>query len=131
MHTYTVELRISGDQLDPNDVSRTLGITPTQVRIKGERRNQNSVWQENVWCYEVFPEEGESWPNLEEGLNKLLSVIRPVQNQLQSYSSGNKICLWCGHFTSSFDGGPTFSPALLRCLADNGIALELDTYRSD
>ena len=130
MHTYTVELRVSSDNLEPNDITRTLGITPTQVRKKGERRSQGSVWGENVWSYEVFPEEGESWPDLENGLNKLLSVIKPVQSQLRSYSSGSNIYIWCGHFTSSFDGGPTLSPALLRSLGESGITLMLDTYPS-
>jgi hypothetical protein len=39
--------------------------------------------------------------------------------------------LWCGHFSSSFGGGPTLSPQILRVLADFGVELILDTYVSD
>lgn len=128
MHRYTVELRVSGLNLDPDEVTKTLGLSPSQVRRKGERRGENFSCTTNIWAFEVLPPDGCDWPSLEEALSAMLAAVGPIRSKLQSYSPTNDICLWCGHFTSSFDGGPTLSPALLKSLADFGIELFLDTY---
>jgi hypothetical protein len=49
---------------------------------------------------------------------------------LREYQQRFDVCLFCGHFTSNFDGGPTFSPSLLEELGDFGVELFLDTYHS-
>jgi hypothetical protein len=33
---------------------------------------------------------------------------------------------WCGHFQTSFDGGPTLSPKLLTEISSYGIPLSID-----
>lgn len=128
MHQYTVELRIAGQDLDPDEITRSLGISPTQVRRKGERRSGASVWTENMWAYEVFPSQRDSWSSLSDGLTSLLNEVLPLKTRLQSFASANKIYLWCGHFTTDFDGGPTLPPELLKLLGEFGVGLELDTY---
>jgi hypothetical protein len=132
MHSYLVSLRISGTTLDPSKLTSELGIEPTQVRIKGQPRGANSVWDESMWEYEATPSSGERhWRSLEEGLQAILSVFVSRQRLLREYQQRFKVCLFCGHFTSSFDGGPTLSPSLLEELGDFGVELFLDTYHSD
>lgn len=128
MHQYTVELRIAGQNLDPDEVTKHLGIEPTQVRRRGERRSENSTWTENMWAYEIIPSQQEAWQSLSDGLMTLLESMRPLYSQIHSYLPANSVYLWCGHFTSSFDGGPALSPTLLRALSDFGVELVLDTY---
>src|ERR1041385_5724550 len=127
MHRYTVELRVSGKALDPDEVTRKLALNPSQIRRKGERRSEKSIWPDSMWSFEVLPPGQDDWSSLEEGLVATLKLFSPIRSQLQSFLPGNEIYVWCGHFTSSFGGGPTFSPAMLKSLGDFGVELILET----
>ena len=133
MHTYSVALRISGTDVDLAEVSDTLKMKPTQTRVAGQRRDSsNFVWPESMWEYEVRPGEGKDvWDSLEDGLRTLISTIASRDTELRSYQRRCKVFLWCGHFSSSFGGGPTLSPRILAALADFGVELMLETYVSD
>ena len=130
MHRYTVELRIVGKDLDPEGVTRALGIAPSRVRRHGEPRveGSRSTWSGNMWALDILPPGRDDWSSLEDALGALLNIFGPIRNQIQAYIPTNQTYIWCGHFTSSFDGGPTLSPALLKSLGDLGIQLFLDTY---
>ena len=128
MHEYAVELRIVASHLELDQITRELGLNPTQVRKKGGRRGPNRVWTEDMWSFEVFPSEGKSWPSLDAGLTALIRLLLPRKECLRSYASPMSVCLWCGHFSSEFDGGPTLSSHVLGLLAELGIELHLDTY---
>jgi hypothetical protein len=130
MHRYTVELRIVGQNLNPDEVTRVLGLVPTRVARKGEPKVEGatSTWMENMWGFEVLPPGKDDWPSLGDGIQALLHTIGPIRDRLHAYSTGNELYLWCGHFTSSFDGGPSLSPTLLKSLGDFGVQLVLDTY---
>ena len=85
-----------------------------------------------MWEYEAKPSGGEQeWHSLEQGLRALLSMFAPRQGALQEYQQRFNVCLFCGHFPSSFDGGPRFSPSLLEALGNFGVEMFLDTYHSD
>ena len=132
MHSYLVSLRISGEALDPSQITTDLGLEPTQVRHKGQRRGPNSTWDEAMWEYEAQPTNGErDWRSLEHGLQALLSIFDSRQRFIREYQQKFNVCLFCGHFSSSFDGGPTFSPSLLERLGDFGVELFLNTLQSD
>jgi hypothetical protein len=132
MHTYSVALRISGPDLDIADVSAKLRLKPTQTRVIGQPRSANSVWEESMWEYEVRPGGGNVvWDSLEDGLQTVLSAFVSRESELRNYQQRYRVFLWCGHFSSSFNGGPTLSPIVLKALADFGVELILDTYVSD
>jgi hypothetical protein len=132
MHEYSVALRISGVKLDPAEVTARLGLAPTQVRMTGQPRpGSKSVWDEAMWEYEVWSDGRAAWPSLEEGLKTLLSAFLSLNEALEHYKRSFHVFLWCGHFSASFDGGPTFSSALLKQLGDFGVELYLDTYFSE
>jgi hypothetical protein len=128
MHRYTVDLRIVGHDLNTEEVTQTLGLSPTQVRKRGERRGEGSTWTSNTWVFEVLPPVGGDWVSLDDALVSLLSAIDPIRSRLEPYLRTNDVYLWCGHFTSSFGGGPTLSPSVLKSLANLGVRLCLDTY---
>lgn len=130
MHRYTVELRITGQNLDPDAITRALGLVPTLVRKIGEPKMEGATarWSSNTWGYEILPRSNDDWPSLEDGLKALLNTLEPIREKLKTCSAGNDIYFWCGHFTSSFDGGPILSPSLLKLLGDFGVQLFLETY---
>jgi hypothetical protein len=133
MHTYSVALRISGTDLDVDEVSAKLRLKPTQTRVIGQRRfSTNSVWDESMWEYEVRPAEGKVvWDSLEDGLQAVLSAFGSCDKEVRNYQQRYRVFLWCGHFSSSFSGGPTLSPQILKALGDFGVELILDTLFSD
>lgn len=129
MDTYTVEFRIEGRGLDPQLVTTDLGLVPSQVReSRKNKANEAERWW--IWCYEGAVPSVE-WGTLEEGLISLLVDIRPRQEVVRTYQQQCDVYWWCGHFQSSFNGGPTFSAALFRELAQVGVPLVLRTYRSE
>jgi hypothetical protein len=128
MHRYTVELRISGSNVDPERITQRLRLKPSQVRRKGDRRSADSVWKVAMWSYDVRPSRQAMWASLEDGLERLLLTTKDVRRSLQMISRAADVTIWCGHFTSSFDGGPALSPKLLRSLSGLGARLVFDTY---
>jgi hypothetical protein len=82
-----------------------------------------------MWEYEVVPDSGQ-WVSLEDGLVTLVSQLRPLKRRIREAAGDARILIWCGHYSSSFDGGPIFSPSLLKMLADFGVEIVLDTYSS-
>jgi hypothetical protein len=128
MHRYTVELRVFGPNVDPDEVTKSTGVSPTQVRRKGDQKSPSSTWKSNMWAFEVVQPGQQDWPSLSDGLSALMNRFRPVQDRLRTYASRNELYIWCGHFSSSFDGGPMLSATLLKTLGDFGAQLALDTY---
>jgi hypothetical protein len=132
MHSYSVALRISGTGLELGEVSATLRLKPTQTRLIGQPRSAKSVWPDSMWEYEVRPDNDKVvWDSLEEGLQKIASTFGSRKRALRKYQRRFKVFLWCGHFSSSFDGGPTLSPPMLKALAELGVELILHTHFCD
>jgi hypothetical protein len=132
MHEYTVELRISGSDLVPAIITEELKLEPSLIREVGERRGEGKVWDQALWSYNGFPANTPgSWPSLENGLAFLLDRLAPVRSQIDNYKKNHEVVFWCGHFQSSFNGGPTLSATLMQRLADFGVDLYIDNYFSE
>jgi Domain of unknown function (DUF4279) len=132
MHEYTVEFRLSGTELATATITQALGLEPSLVRQVGERRGKGRVWDQALWGYNGFPAgTPKSWASLEDGLTFLLDRLEPVLSEIEKYKQKYDAIWWCGHFQSSFDGGPTLSARLLRRLADFGVDLYIDTHFVD
>jgi hypothetical protein len=85
-----------------------------------------------MWEYEVRPgNDVVVWDSLENGLRSVLSVFAACTEELRKYQQRFKVLLWCGDFSSSFGGGPTLSPTILKALGDFGVELILQTYFAD
>lgn len=129
MHEYTVEFRISGADLVPASITETLGLEPSSVREVGERRSEKTVWDEALWGYNGIPSNTPiDWTSLEDGLNFLLDRLEPLRSEIDNYKQKYDTVWWCGHFQSSFDGGPTLSARLMRRLGDFGVDVYIDNY---
>ena len=132
MHEYTVELRISGAGLDTAAITQALGLEPSLVRQVGERRGMGKVWDQALWGYNGFPTDTpELWASLEDGLTFLLDRLEPLRSEIDKYIQKYDALWWCGHFQSSFDGGPNLPVKLMRRLADFGVELYIDNHFVD
>jgi hypothetical protein len=129
VHSYSVSLRITGEDADPAAISAAIGVSATQSWRRGETFAEGRVRSASMWEYEVVPDSGQ-WVSLEDGLVTLVSQLRPLTRRIREAAGDARILIWCGHYSSSFDGGPIFSPSLLKMLADFGVEIVLDTYSS-
>ena len=129
-HQYTVELRVWGHDLDPTRVTEDTGLVPCQTRTRGDRVGSRT-FDQAMWA---FNGQGSAptkdWDSLEAGLTFVLDKAGDSQSAFARLASKFKVVWWCGHFQSSFDGGPELSPELLRRLATFGAALFVDNYFS-
>lgn len=128
-HIYTVELRFYGDDLKPLEISRHLCLNPTNssdiLTISSERKKIRPFW-----TYDGHGEDGfeSQWDSLEDGMNFLLRQLIHVRSKVVELSQKFEGIWWCGHFQSSFDGGPTFSSNLMAEIATYGIPIFIDNY---
>jgi uncharacterized protein DUF4279 len=132
MSEYSVEFRIYGKDLDISQVTADLGLTPSLVKQVGDRKGKDIYWEEAVWGYDGSEEGAKDryWDSLSEGLTFILEALKPVKDKLEKYKSNYKLILWCGHFQSTFDGGFTLPPHLLKLLGEFGVELFVVNYFS-
>jgi len=89
VHTYSVQLRISGPGLDPGEITRGLGLEPNKVRIAGQRRSGSKVWEESLWSYDGAADptaSAKEWTSLEDGLLYVLDRLLPKKDLIRAYA---------------------------------------------
>jgi len=133
MDTYSVEFRIEGTSLIPSEVTKILGLVPSQTsnlefyKAQSHRRNP-------FWAYDGISSESnfieKKWESLEEGLLFTLDKLLPKSDVIHSKFSMHSKYFWCAHFQESFNGGPSFSPKLLKKLSDFNVELIVKNYHS-
>ena len=129
-HTYLVELRFFGDLLDPSEVSSILGLQPSLYSSHEEpllNRKRRPFWGYNGIEHPEFQAE---WLSLEDGLAFVAGRLSALKSEVVQLSKRFDGLWWCGHFQTSFDGGPTLSPQILAEVASFGCPLYLDNYFS-
>lgn len=131
-HTYTVELRFSGSQLEPSEISTRLNLQPSNIFCQSQNqplaRKRRPYWAYNGQGEIGFQPE---WTCLEDGLKFLLKGLRPRKAEIIALARQFDGLWWCGHFQASFDGGPTLSPKLLSEISSYEIPFSIDNYFSD
>jgi hypothetical protein len=131
-HTYTVELRFIGQQLEPLNISRRLGLAASAELslVQGQAGKKR---REPFWAYNGKGEVGfqSEWTSLEEALQFLLGCLHSRKSEIAAIAREFRAIWWCGHFQTSFDGGPTLSPDLMAEVGSYGIPLSIDNYFSD
>src|SRR5882724_1496128 len=98
MQEFTVEFRIHGSDLDPSEITETLGLQPSLKREVGERRDESTIWEEALWSYGGYSESSGAitWPSLEQGLQFVLEKLLPIKDALENYRQKYEMILWCG-----------------------------------
>lgn len=131
MHEYTVEFRIVGKDLVPSNITRDLHLKPSLTRKTGQKLGSIEI-RESLWAFNGYiNDEAKIWDSLNDGLIYVLEKLLPVKTKIDAYKGKYNLVLWCGHFQSSFDGGPLLSPYALKLLGEFGVELFIDNYFSD
>jgi len=100
---FSASLRIFGDGLDIDEISWTLGLTPTHSHRKGARRGSRSVpWPHDMWSYE--PAVDEARP-LHEHIMALWDAVRPHIPYLRDLKRKFHVDVFCGYRSNSGTAG--------------------------
>jgi Domain of unknown function (DUF4279) len=93
---FSATLRISGDGLDFEGISRALGLTPTHTHQKGERRKHD------MWSY-TAPVAREQ--PLEVHIMALWGAVRPHIPYLRDLKRKFQVDVFCGYRSNSGTAG--------------------------
>ena len=92
---FMASLRIHGDGLPFEEISGQLGVQPTSVHRKGERRGPKSpLYLDDAWHFQ--PTLPETAP-LEKHIEALWEVVKPHTHYLKSLKSRHKLDVFCGY----------------------------------
>jgi len=132
LHKSVATLRISGDDLVPQDVTAMLGGIPTLARTKGRvieyESGRTPIAKFGQWHLEAEN-------TVPEDLDRQVSeILGQLTNDLAVWSALSHrfdVDLFCGWFMEGGNEGVDISSATLLSLGQRGVRLGIDIYGSD
>lgn len=127
IHETMATLRFWGDELDPHEVTRLMGVAPTSAVSKGQLivGRGPRVARSGRWSLKVNRRQpGDLSGQIEEilsGLTQDLNVWRDLSGRFGG-------CIFVGFFMAEGNEGCDLSSETLKLLTDRGLSLLLDIY---
>jgi len=123
-------LRIMGDDLNPEDITRILGCQPTCKQIKGEelvgrKTGTIRIAKFGMWSLESISRQP---GNIDAQIQELLGKLSPSIETWNEISSRFEVDLFCGLFMDRSNEGISISAKSMTDLGIRGIELDLDIY---
>lgn len=92
---YSASLRIFGDQLDFEDISSNLGLMPTNVHRKGDRKGEESpAYKDDFWRYSPDVDEEKE---LAEHIDSLWKDIKHAKDYLLMLKKSATVDVFLGY----------------------------------
>jgi len=123
-----VSLRVAGDALDPQRITRMLGVSPTFSARKGDRRGDAAspvIQRIGVWAYRL-PASPE-W-ELGDAIRTLLEQLPPDPALWEALASEFRTDVFCGLFLGDTNRGAEIPVETLALLAERRLTLSLDIH---
>ncbi|MEW6251096.1 MAG: DUF4279 domain-containing protein [Planctomycetota bacterium] len=120
--------RLMGGSLDPQAVTRMLGIEPSNAHRRGDpgRGRRSPPYREGLWSLRAPLDQTAP---LEEHLNWLLDRLEGKRSEIEEFvRNGCRTDFYVGYSIDSGQGGPGLAPSLLRRLGDFGVRLGFDVH---
>lgn len=124
---FCIRLRFDGDDLDPDELTRLLGASPTEAYRRGDtvqRPKPPHPASEGTWAIQTK----RSTRDIEEQLIELFARLTPDLEVWRSLTSRYDVDLFCGVFLAGMGHGFSMPPALHRALADRHLLIIFDIY---
>lgn len=117
---------IEGFQCDPEQISHRLGMSPTEVNLKGELLAGNRVRDKNSWSIASPLARGDEF--IDSHLEALLELIAPHAPEIKAIAQECEIGINCvGYFYSSHPGFH-LSRELIQSLSVLELSVDFDLY---
>lgn len=132
-----VSLRFGGSDLDPDELTRSLGVEPTSAHRQGDpkysdpavrrkiRNGRISAWSSGLWSFESGLPQAEP---LEAHMRHVLDRLIGKEEQLRELSRRYSADFFRGVFMDSVNSEIVLSPAGLLEIGSLGLELGLDLY---
>ena len=118
-------LRFYGDDLDPAELTKSLGGEPTTTEIKGELGWRSRISASGSWRLSVEPREPGDLDGQIRALFALLTDDLAVWAGLSARYRGD---LFCGLFMEDTNEGLELEPGTLAMIGNRGLRLGFDIY---
>ena len=119
---------MSGDDLDPNEVTEALGRAPTFAAKRGELRKsgQSTIRQPTgVWLFQLG--DSKEWV-LADAIRTLLKTLPPPTDVWAQLARRFELRISAGLFLEQWNRGCELSSELVAELAARHLGLDLDIY---
>jgi hypothetical protein len=125
-------LRIMGDTLIPEEITKLLGSPPTEAQYKGEvltrKTGASRIAKSGMWRLRA----AETTPgDLDAQVREIISALTDDVTVWDDLASRYEIDLFCGWFMEKENEGIGVSADTLRKLGARSIELQLDIYAGD
>jgi hypothetical protein len=133
LHKSAVTLRIAGDDLVPDEISRLLGASPTESQTKGQefvgpKTGIVRIAKFGMWRLCAPDREPE---DMDGQIHELLSQVTGDLSVWRRITERYDVDLFCGLFMRVGNEGLTISAKCLADLGARGIEIGLDIYSGD
>ncbi len=93
---YSASLRIFGDELPLDEITRELGVQPTRTRRKGDRAKPTSKtsYRDDAWFLSSSLPETEA---LHRHIDEIWAAIKPRARYLKELNKRFKVDVFCGY----------------------------------
>jgi ribosomal protein L19 len=124
------QIRIHGDDLDPNEITALLCCEPTKSHCKGDVKIGSSTGKEYVkksgmWSLDAAET---AQQDLDKKILDLLDQLTDDVQVWRNINSRFSVEAFCGLFMERSNEGLSISASTLVRMADRGIELQLDIY---
>ncbi|MCK6439637.1 MAG: DUF4279 domain-containing protein [Planctomycetes bacterium] len=129
---YSASFRIMGRSLDPDEISKTLKLKPTQAHRRGDKNigksgRRYSDFREGLWLLESGIDEKMPAPK---HIKKLVSILLPKRQKLHTIAGqrGVRMDISLGIFGRNYNWGFFLEKQLLANIAKLPIDIDFDIY---
>jgi hypothetical protein len=129
---FSVSLSIHSDDLDPDEVTRVLGVEPNQTQCKGVPLplcgdHPPRIPTIGMWSIKLRPEQAPGC-DVETAIARVLDRITAPLDVWHRVRAGARARIFVGLSLDQDNRAFGLEPALLRRAVDLGIALDFDIY---
>jgi hypothetical protein len=126
---FSISLSISAEDLDPDEITRLLGIQPTKAWRKGVPQfgREGRVPTFGAWSTSLRRDETTEW-DVEAAISLVLDRIHVRGEVWNQVVSNAKARIFVGLTLDTYNRGFGFAPSLLRRIAELEIQLDFDIY---
>ncbi|MEW6025780.1 MAG: DUF4279 domain-containing protein [Planctomycetota bacterium] len=132
---FYIEFSFRGDDFSPEEITTSLGITPSRTWKKGDRRtpknaNTKVVCKNNGWVIRTEEKTDEN-NNMEEQIELLLARLTPLAYKIKEICSNNKkieAIFCCVLYAIEANPQVYFKSMIVRQISDMGASIWFDVY---
>jgi hypothetical protein len=131
IHHSTACLRLFGENLDPDEITQTLGCIPTVAQRTGEVIRYQSGCERVVKCGNWRLDAATAEPeNINGQVRWLLSQVESDPEVWKALVRRFDVDIFCGLFMQESNEGMSLAPDVMALLGERGIHLALDIYNA-